>query len=208
MSIGMNGTTSAIYEAVAAVTAFPFTIAGNIRLTNLSSVQLLANVGDTTQTRRSHVHMDSGNATWWQHHGGTSSTANVSAGAATAGAWTHLTGVYASNTLKRVYKNGALINSDTTARGIGTYVQTGYGCYRSSGVVNYRVNGSLSDVAIWSAALDGAEIAALAKGIPPHHIRPQSLVRCIRGIRDALDMRGNTLTTAALTVTEHPRSYA
>lgn len=75
--------------------------------------------------------------------------------------------------------------------------------------------GSVSDVALWTAYLDDAEVMSLARGFSPRRVRPQSLklyapmVRDLQATYDAKSGGGHSTwtTSGSPTVSAHPRSY-
>lgn len=127
-----------------------------------------------------------------------------------ASAWQSLAGVFASATSRVAYMNGGNPGSTgTTSIAPDTINRISIGARGSGGSFLYHFNGSLSDVAMWSAELSSDEIASLGKGFKPSRIRPQSLVFYAPLIRDIQDVRdARTLTnTNGSTVSEQPRRY-
>ncbi len=66
-------------------------------------------------------------------------------------------------------------------------------------------NGAHAEVGAWTAALSPSEVAALAKGFPPHRVRLANLAAYLPLIRDVVDLKGNAWTTTGTSVTTHPR---
>lgn len=73
--------------------------------------------------------------------------------------------------------------------------------------INRPFGGTMSDVAIWNAALTTPEIASLAAGFTPEQIRPQSLQFYAPLVRNLIDVRGGRAITNVngATVATHPR---
>ena len=96
-----------------------------------------------------------------------------SAGGAADGVWSHHAGVFASSTSRTAYLDGVAATTDTTASTPASIANTRLGVLWAA---TQYADGDLAEAAIWTAALDAAEIAALAKGVSPLLIRPQALV--------------------------------
>jgi hypothetical protein len=67
--------------------------------------------------------------------------------------------------------------------------------------------GSLAEFAQWSVILTDDEFAALAKGMSPSQIRPQSLVECVPMLNDNISLKLGAPTITGATVGVHPRIY-
>lgn len=132
-------------------------------------------------------------------------------------AWHHLGGVSASNTSRIFYADGVAGTTDTasiTPSG-GFRDRVTIGALRSNGSLISTAQGDIAECAIWSVALDAAEIVALAAGFSPLLIRPASLVfyaPLIGGGDPERDIRGGLplpygAGAAAPTVVPHPRVF-
>lgn len=132
-------------------------------------------------------------------------------------AWHHLGGVSASNTSRIFYADGVAGTTDTasiTPSG-GFRDRVTIGALRSNGSLISTAQGDIAECAIWSVALDAAEIGALAAGFSPLLIRPASLVfyAPLIGAGDPeRDIRGGLslpygAAGAAPTVVPHPRVF-
>lgn len=92
--------------------------------------------------------------------------------------WTHAAAVFASNTSRSVFLDGAGKGTNTTSRTFPNVDSVAIGSYLVSGSrVNY-VDGAIMWPAIWNAALTDDEVASLAAGAHPKKIRPDALVFC------------------------------
>ena len=145
----------------------------------------------------------------------TRGTGYVTVGATTSviapiSTWSHMCGVFVSQTSRTAYANGGNAVTDTrdnsggatpTVLLFGTRYITSYGSF---------ANALIAEVGIWNAALTQPEIASLAKGMTCDKVRPQNLVFYAPLVRDLLDARGGlTLTNInGATVADHPRIYA
>lgn len=123
--------------------------------------------------------------------------------------WTHLLGTLSGGTAT-IYNSGTSdgtvavtgdILYDTTANG-----QIDIGVH-SSGLY---YAGAIAEIGMWSAALDAAEISALAGGACPLNIRPASIYSYLPlGLYSPeIDLlTGKTGTVTEATVTDRPRIY-
>jgi hypothetical protein len=120
----------------------------------------------------------------------------------TIGVWHHCVGTYDGSSI-RAYLNGAL-DATTGASAPNT---TGTPVFRVfGGDVGYNAPlGAACEAALWNAALNADEIAALAKGFSPAFFRPQSLLAYAPLVRELFESKGNTLTNTGTTAGDHPR---
>lgn len=88
--------------------------------------------------------------------------------------WHHACGVIASATDRRVFIDGGSKATTTVSRSptVDRFSVGRFGGLASGSFMSGRI----AEVALWNAALDDAEVAALGKGFCPLLIRPQSLV--------------------------------
>lgn len=134
------------------------------------------------------------------------STFGLSNGAQAPSGWFHAAGVFASTANRLTYTNGVAGTADLSLRNTSDINDTMIGIYSSgSGAIQGNVGHQIAECAIWNAALDAAEIAALARGYSPSLIRPASLVFYAPLIRDAVSRKGGSLTVTGTTVADHPR---
>jgi hypothetical protein len=121
----------------------------------------------------------------------------------TAGTWHHACGVEIGAASRAVYIDGGSKGTDVannTPLGADRFSVGRYGDLSPS---NY-MSGSIFWPAIWDAALDDDEVAALAEGIMPCLVRPESLVTWIYDENDWDYLGGydltatNTPTTSAI----------
>lgn len=105
--------------------------------------------------------------------GAVNATSSASASAST---WSHAGGVWSAGNARAAYVNGANKGTEATLRDLTGADTTGIGVgVDSTGPINGWI-GDLAEAAIWSVALDDAEMAALGKGFDPRLIRPTALV--------------------------------
>lgn len=124
------------------------------------------------------------------------STANTSTGYST-GAWQHAAAVYASDSSRTAYLNGAGAVTDTTTIAFSTINRLAIGARLATNVAGTFLDGGIADVALWNVALSADEIAALAKGISPLLIRPAALAFYAPLVRQLINLKG----AAALSLT-------
>lgn len=123
------------------------------------------------------------------------------------GTWYHVCGVFASSTSRIIYVNGANVGSNATSATPSGITHTHFGV-RTTGDNEY-FDGRGAELAIWSAALDDSEVAALAKGMSPVLVRSTSLEFYAPLVREIIDrVGGRTFSnTGGATVSAHPRVY-
>jgi len=121
--------------------------------------------------------------------------------------WHHVCGVFTSSTLRVVYRDGVAGNSATTLVDFASLTTISIGALRLGGTL---MDGYISDVGIWSVALNTDEINSLAKGFSAKKIRPQSLTYYVPLIRNLQENRGNIELTNnnTATVIQHSRIYS
>jgi len=118
--------------------------------------------------------------------------------------WHNVCGVYTSSTSRTIYLDGRQGLTNTTDRTPTSLIRIIIGAY---GVDNF--DGNISDVAIWSAALNTDEINSLAKGFSAKKIRPQSLEFYTPLVRNVYDYSsGSSVTSNTATVSTHNRIYS
>lgn len=138
---------------------------------------------------------------------GTVVQAQSSAGWSGSSGWAHIAGVFSAVDSRVAYYNGGNSGTESTSvtpAGIDTIA---IGIIRPGTFTSYW-SGQLAECAVWTAALDASEIAALAKGWKPDAIRPSALVFYNRLVRNLTrDLWGGlTLTNnGGVTVAAHPR---
>jgi hypothetical protein len=102
-------------------------------------------------------------------------TGTATAGSPGNGVLFHAAGVWASDSSRTAYLNGAPGTEDTTATAVSGENRISIGRSGDSTPAIYH-DGLIAHAAAWNAALTTAEIAQLAKRVPPWLIRPQALV--------------------------------
>ena len=212
MAISFSGTTQSYYAASAPVTAVPLTMACWMNKTSASTGGFLMGVmrdaGSlwygfylyATSSGKVQAPLANNNV----FAGGVDSTTSYS-----ANTWHHVCGVYSSNTSRTIYLDGGGSATDTTSLTPTLIDNVTIAAARKSGAVDNYLNGSLAEVAIWSAALTQPEVKSLSAGMSPKLVRPQSLRLYLPLIRSPLDQKAALAftTEGSPTVVSHPRVY-
>lgn len=216
ISLPNNGSSPFHYytAASAVVTAAPLTMACWFRTTSLTAEQLLLSIG-RSGTSNHYFFLELGaNAVNDPIYFG----ANAGSGVAFAGinttvatnTWYHAAGVSSSAASRFAFWNGTKGTENTTSRTPSSLNTTGIGVLtNNTPSTAATLRGEIAEAGIWSAALDDAEVAALAKGVSPLKVRPQSLVLYAPLVRESINVKGGvTLSaTGSPTVAAHPRIY-
>lgn len=137
-------------------------------------------------------------------------TADTAANTIVANTWLHCAAVFTSTTSRTIYLTNAAAVTTTATIVAPTINNFTIGAtILNTGTTGY-FNGLIAESAVWRVALTAADVASLAAGVAPSHVRPQSLAFYAPLIRTLSDSRGGaTLTNnGGATVTDHPRIYA
>ncbi len=112
-----------------------------------------------------------------------SSTAGTAAEAVssttyTAGAWNHALGTVGSATARTVLLNGGGSASNSTSIATANCAKYYIGALWANGALTagYYFDGEIADAAVWNVVLTADEQAALAAGVSPLLVRPESLM--------------------------------
>lgn len=120
--------------------------------------------------------------------------------------WHHVCAVFNSSTSRVVYRDGVAGTNSTALVDFTDLTVVSIGALRGGTTL---MNGYISDVGVWSAALSTSEINSLSKGFSVKRIRPQSLTYYVPLVRNLQEYKSNiTLTNNnTATVTSHNRIY-
>jgi len=191
MALDFNGADSeSASVAAAAVTAAPLTLACWVNPDTVSGNDALVEVNDAGTNNVFLLYLAAGVINAFTSEAGSFSQASAGTALGT-NAWSHAAGVFASATSRVAYKNGVAGTENTTSRVPTGIAQTRLG----SQVGTNFMDGKLAEVGIWAGALNADEIAALAKGFSPQHIRPSALVGYYPLIRGTVNQGGSSNTT-------------
>lgn len=90
--------------------------------------------------------------------------------------WHHGCAVFAAANSRTVYIDGGSAATETTSITPGSApTSIAVGRFQSNAPSGY-FSGRLAEVGVWSVGLNASEVAALARGISPRRVRPESLV--------------------------------
>lgn len=173
MSASLPNTTEYLYNDGSILTGYPFTLSAWFNTTT-NNVALVG-IGDPTLGDTFHeiVLNQSAVIRADSRAGGNIGQANITA-AYTTGTWNHACCVFTSASSRAAYLNGGNKGTDSTTIGfVGS--RTAIGANVDSSATG-KYTGLVAQVAIWSVALDDAEVASLGRGFSPLLIRPASLV--------------------------------
>ena len=192
------------------VSAAPFTLACWALFTNFSANRACLSLTNTATSHRCVLYGQSsfGTAFFFVNDSGGFSQAQATA-TMSAGVWYHFVGVE-HGTSRQVYLNGVggtVVTATKSPSGLNALV---IGADLTGGSVSIPDSGRIADVGVWSAALSASEIAALAAGHSPKHIRPQSLAAYLPLVRDFNCPEGGFAVTAvnSPSVGVHPRVFS
>lgn len=209
MAGSFNGSSSYIEYGTTPVTGVALTLACWFNMANVTATHTLISVsdsaGDSDYFRLAADGATGGDPVVADARRSTLGTATTSSGF-TANTWFHGCAVFTSATSRAAYINGG--NSGTNATSITplSIDRIGVGVLDRLTRANFA-NGLIADVGIWNVALTTSDIAALAAGHPPSKVRPQSLVRYLPLVGDALDYLGGTTSNTSVTFTTHCRRF-
>lgn len=183
MSRSFNGSSDKLAISSALVTSTPFTASVWFFIDNTTANGALFSLGNNaTNNQRMYSDCRGSEAgppadpVLVQHldNALTAGNARTTAGYS-ATTWHHFAGVWTSSTSRTVYLDAGNSATDTTSVSTTTVNVTGLGVLERQTPSNF-FPGDLAEFGLWSVVLSTDEIAALAKGVSPQMIRPQSLV--------------------------------
>jgi hypothetical protein len=215
MAYEFNGTNQSMQTATIPVSAPPLTMACWFNSDSITALQTAIQIRSTTVGQRPYMALylrgdvagDPIQAAIWD---GVFFSAVNSTSAYSTNTWRHACGVFTSTASRTIYLDGGNSATNTDNRAVTPQeIRIGVSLDGNSSPVGY-LDGELSEVGIWNAALTAAEIASLAKGMTCDKIRPQSLVFYAPLVRNLIDQKGGLTITNnnSATVANHPRVYA
>lgn len=207
---GWSGT-NFIRQPSALLTAGPLTLAawGYTGSTTTQSAVGIYNSGSTGDINYIKLYVGTGGTVRIASCNG--SSADVAASSAiSTNTWFHMAGT-CSGSNSAAYLNGGSKGTSATALTPTGVNRASLGRRDNVSADQAWGNGTTSymaEVGIWNVVLDDAEIAALAAGIPPANVRPQSLVSYLPLVCDLIDYKGNAFAVqGSLSVADHCRIY-
>lgn len=204
MARTFNGTSD--YVSAAITPTYPYSFACWFRTTNMTQTKPIIGFNNATGNRYDQIWFRgavAGDPIDILSDAGAGQVITRSTAGTTTGVYHHACAVIASATSRTVYLDGG--NSATTTTSVNPTVDT-------FNVARWRESdffaGDCAEAALWTVALTADDVAALAKGISPLLVRPQSLRFYAPLIRETLDLKGVAITSSGSTGTDHPRVYA
>lgn len=195
---------------------YPVTLAAWYKPSNNTSNHVVVYLGSTTDSRRFMLYRAraiDGNvmrASAIPDGGGTGSDAIGSTAVTDSSRWYHVAAVFASSTSRKVYVDGVLEATDTTAVTTTSLNRYAIGA-RGAPVPTWGAYASskIAEVGVWNVALTDAEVLQLAKGANPQWIQPTALKSYVplwTGLSPDPDLKGGTigLTNSPTQSTDHP----
>lgn len=207
-----NGSSDYFREASAVVASLPFSMACWFRADGALNQYLMGVYQSNTDNHYCALIAGgefSGDPVVAAKRGGGAPVNASSAAAYVPGTWHHACGVFVSATVHHVYLDGVQSTAPTTSATPASLDRTAIGRLDRPTAGGY-MDGLIAEPAWWSIALTAAEVGALAKGISPIKVRPQSIVRYRPLIRDTNDRRSTATMTAGgapAAAAAHPRIY-
>lgn len=137
---------------------------------------------------------------------------SVSSESYASGAWRNVAGRISSNTVSSITVDNTIDAGPSTSVAFSNASAMMVGARLIPGF-DGGLTGSVAAVAMWSAALDDAEVASLVAGFSPRRVRPQSLRWYAPLVRELVVPSRYVYPSSALanvnaaTVSDHPRSY-
>ena len=193
----------------AATAAYPMTLAAFCKFNDTGTNRSILAFGRTvTPFHRQVIFRTNGNRFSAQSVGASSQQANSNIHSTTT-AIQHVCGVFASETSREIFVDGASEATQTTSTTLNDLDQPAVGA-RNVGSFGLFWDGMIAEAGIWTAALTAEEVASLAAGMTCDKVRPQSLVFYAPLVRDLVDVKGGLTITNnnGATVANHPRVYA
>lgn len=212
MSYSFNGSSSALDVGSAILTAYPMSFAAwhnpasAATTTSLISIDEKASSGGADR-----FGMVANTGTIRTQVGAGGSFANAdSTGAYQVARWNHACSVFASATSRLSYNQGAFVGTNTTNTTPVAVDQTTLGARWTTSALSTFFSGLMAEAAIWNCALTAGDVRALASGMAPSSVRPESLVLYLPLRGDTLDrsIYGRMLTnTACVPNSHHPNIW-
>ena len=176
MALSFDGTDDFLSYAAAPVTAVPLSMAGWCYKTDAGASGTLLSIGNSltvAQFALRYNNVEDAVAISESVLGGFDIA--VSSGAGVNNAWVHCAAVFRTSTSRDAYRDGANKGSNTGDNTPLAINQSIIGRQANSDADTF-FPGYLADVALWNIDLSDTDVAALAKGVSPLHIRPDYLI--------------------------------
>ena len=175
MARSFNG--SSAYLQAALTISEPFSVAGWLRPTTTGTsytIISLSTNGGTARFTLTANNVGNGCSAFSVNSGGSAGSGIV--GSESGGKWRHYGAIFASATSRTAYLDGLAGTTDVTNIAVSGADRVIVGARINAGSYGTFASGAVCDSAIWNTSLTSAEWQALANGVRPLSIRPESLV--------------------------------
>lgn len=215
MARTFNGTTQYLIGAAPAVpSAFSFACWINPTNAVIGTSQVVLALSNLADNLYSQLYIGNNGAgaeaVLFQESGASTSDNAISAGGVIVnGSWFHVGGVHLSASSRKVYLNGTATSNTTNVGAITTPTKLTAGVLTDLAATTGFFAGAIAEIGVWNVALAQSDFTALAAGVAPALIKPESLVSYVRVLgyspeADYLRATGGLTVTAAPTVSAHP----
>jgi hypothetical protein len=200
--------------ATPGVTSMPITLSGWVNIASLyGQNQAVVCLGsNTTNNNRYYLLVTTSGATGALAKASSTAVQATSTSTLSTGSWHHVCAVFTSSTSRAAYLDGGNKGTDATSASPSSaaITSTFIGRCTSSTTDNY-MEGTIAQCAVWNVALTDPEVASLATGLTPLHVRPNNLVHYwpleSRASPEIDFVGGLTLTLqASPTIGDNPRT--
>lgn len=196
-------------EHAALLASPPFTVAAWVRPDDQTFSTIVA-VGRSGAAAHWH-YLGHDSAVYASSRDGGTERFDTAAGTISAGAWSHVAGVWASSTSRIAYLAAGAGPGDTNSVSPVSLDRTTIGARNSAGSIVFPFDGLIAEVGLWDAALTDSEIAILNKAYSPLFVRPQNLIAywpILGRTSPEIDPVGAAdMTVTGASVADHPRVF-
>lgn len=178
MSRTFNASNNGLYLSSFTVSASPLTLACWCKLASTSSSGVAMAACGSADVIQNVVFSTSLNK-WYvaSRNAGTPYSAVGTSSGSTS--WTHVAGVFASDSSRKIFVNGVEEGANTTSVSpslsrLGVGVRIDGGVPAPGG--GFVFNGTIAHAAVWQVALDGPQLLSLTRGASPLVVSPAELI--------------------------------
>jgi len=186
------------------------TFAAFVTPANSAVTEVYGGVHNNTNATDFIIMMQSGAGFYqYQHRAGGVATNIVSTSAYSVGTRAHVVATARSDSDHRIFVNGVQEANDVTTLTNPTGLNSTCLGFNNTNTPDTYTDASLAESAIWNVGLSDAEIAALASGVSPLLVRPQSLTMYTDGVGTLTNKKGVIAWTVSgtPTIVDHPSIY-
>lgn len=176
MAKDFDSASSEFLSASAVLTGPPVCVSAFFRATSSAATQMIFSLNDTgSDNNRFNLYLRTTGNVAVNVRTTNSSIVESSTAYSTADVWEHAGMACASTTSRFALHQGVKGTEDTGSQSVSGIDGSAIGCSRQASNTNF-FDGALAQIGVWNADLDDDEWLALADGVSPLLIRPQSLV--------------------------------